>query len=72
MQLFTKTCQKHVIECNFAVYSTLYSTYMQVGVTYSDKWPWYVGIVDYNILVILWGQPIKLIQVVSSPEFHEY
>ena len=43
LQLFTNTCQKHVIECNFAVYSTLYSTYMQVGVTYSDKWPWYVG-----------------------------
>ena len=26
----------------------------------------------YNILDDLWGQPIKMIQVVSTSEFHEY
>ena len=28
--------------------------------------------VVYYILDVLWGQPIKLIQVVSTSEFHEY
>ena len=26
----------------------------------------------YYVLDVLWGQPIKLIQVVSTSEFHEY
>ena len=25
-----------------------------------------------DLLYVLWGQPIKLIQVVSTSEFHEY
>ena len=38
--------------------------YMGSFNNYGDKKRW-VG-------VVLWGQPIKLIQVVSTSEFHEY
>ena len=27
---------------------------------------------QYPLIDVLWGQPIKLIQVVSTSEFHEY
>ena len=27
---------------------------------------------NYKLRDVLWGQPIKLIQVVSTSEFHEY
>ena len=47
--------------------------------THFKKVCWYVSstktrgylLVEY-ILDVLWGQPIKLIQVVSTSEFHEY
>ena len=27
---------------------------------------------DTYLIDVLWGQPIKLIQIVSTPEFHDY
>ena len=37
----------------------------------SKKHMYHQGAIDYKVDV-LWGQPIKLIQIFSASEFHEY
>ena len=47
--------------------------YIHNPVNCNSKEAAYINLAGYTYLLdVLWGQPIKLIQVVSTSEFHEY
>ena len=48
----------------------IFSNWSLVNIFISMISLWYSG--SWYVIDVLWGQPIKLIQVVSTSEFHEY
>ena len=53
-----------------AYYPKFSKTYTLLIIQQLSKGPFLAEVI--HILVILWGQPIELIQVLSTLEFHEY